>query len=123
MRVLVADDDKALSQLLCATLIAGGHQPIPVFDGASTMMQAIRQPAPDLIVLDLQMPAGDGQATLLKLKQSSRTMMIPIVVLTATRDEKVRDSVRLAGAATYVEKPITPERFLEVVESFARPKP
>lgn len=122
MRVLVAEDDKAMSQLLCGALVAAGHQAIPVFDGASTMMAAVRAPAPDVIVLDLQMPAGDGQATLAKLKASTRTALIPVVVLSATQDLKVRESVRTLGAATFLEKPIAPEYFLEVVEAYGRAK-
>lgn len=122
MRVLVAEDDKAMSQLLCGALLSAGHQPIPVFDGASAMMAAIRAPAPDVIVLDLQMPAGDGVTTLTKLKASTRTALIPVVVLSASQDLKVRESVRALGAATFLEKPIAPEYFVEVVEAYGRKK-
>jgi len=118
MRVLVAEDDKVMSQLICATLMGAGHQAIPAFDGASTMMAAIRKPPPDVIVLDLQMPAGDGAATLTKLKASTRTALIPVVVVSGTKDPKLRDSVRGLGAATFIEKPIVPEEFLAVVEGY-----
>lgn len=46
MRVLVAEDDRAMSQLLCTLLMSVGHQPVPVYDGASAMMAAMRSPAP-----------------------------------------------------------------------------
>lgn len=46
MRVLVAEDDRAMSQLLCGLLQAAGHRPLPVHDGASAMMAAMRSPAP-----------------------------------------------------------------------------
>jgi CheY-like chemotaxis protein len=105
MRILVAEDDKVMSQLLC-----------------STMMAAIRNPVPDLIVLDLQMPAGDGPTTLAKLKASSRTALIPVVVVSASQDLKVRESVRALGAVTFIEKPIKPDHFLEVIEVFGRKK-
>lgn len=122
MRVLVAEDDRAMSQLLCGLLMAAGHQAAPVYDGASTMMAAMRSPAPELIVLDMQMPAGDGTMTLGKLKSSSRTALIPVIVVSATQDLKVRESVRALGAATFMEKPIDPDRFLEAVAAFG-PKP
>lgn len=120
MRVLVADDDRAMSQLLCSMLISAGHQPMPVFDGASAMMAAMRSPSPDLIVLDLQMPAGDGQATLRKLKASSKTMMIPVIVVSASTEASARTEVAALGAETFLEKPVDPARFIEVVAAFGK---
>lgn len=117
MRVLVADDDRQMSQLLCAMLQAAGHQPTPVFDGASAMMAAVRHPAPELIVLDLQMPAGTGQTTLAKLKQSSRTATIPVLVVSATRDKATQERMLAQGAAAFLEKPVSPDNFIAAVEA------
>lgn len=118
MRILVADDDRQLSTLLCQILQAAGHKAVPAFDGASTLMAAMRSPAPELIVLDLQMPAGDGQTTLSKLKASSKTATIPVLVLTASTDPDMHDRVRQLGAAAYLKKPIDPDTFVDAVEAF-----
>lgn len=118
MRVLVADDDRQMSQLLCAMLRSAGHNATPAFDGASTLMAAMRSPAPDLIVLDLAMPAGSGQVTLSKLKQSSRTNQIPVLVVTASKDPKAHDEVLALGASAYLEKPVSPDNFIAAVEAF-----
>jgi DNA-binding response OmpR family regulator len=118
MRVLVAEDDKTMSQFICGLLISAGHQAIPAFDGASAMMTAMRSPAPDMIILDLAMPAGDGLATLGKLKASTKTALIPVLVVSGSQDLKQREAVRAAGAATFIEKPIKPEHFLDVVKAF-----
>lgn len=118
MRILVADDDRQLSTLLCQILQAAGHKAFPAFDGASTLMAAMRVPAPELIVLDLQMPAGDGQTTLAKLKLSSKTTNIPVLVLTASTDPGMQDKLRQAGAAAYLNKPIDPDTFVDAVEAF-----
>ncbi len=118
MRVLVAEDDRSMSQLLCAMLQGAGHQAVPAFDGASAMMAAMRTPAPDLIVLDLSMPAGTGQATLTKLKQAARTALIPVIVVSATRDQATQDQVRALGAAAFLEKPVSPDNFIAAVEAF-----
>jgi DNA-binding response OmpR family regulator len=123
MRVLVADDDRQMSQLLCGILQGAGHQPVPAYDGASTMMAAMRAPVPELIVLDLQMPAGDGQTTLTKLKQSSKTALIPVLVVSATKDPATRDKVRTLGAAAFLEKPVSPDTFIDAVEAFGPRKP
>lgn len=123
MRVLVADDDRQMSTLLCQMLQAAGHQAIPAFDGATTMMTAMRSPAPDLILLDLQMPAGDGQTTLAKLKASAKTALIPVVVLSAKHDDQTQAQVRNLGAATFLAKPIDPDTFIDVIEAFGPPAP
>jgi CheY-like chemotaxis protein len=118
MRILVADDDRDMSLLLCQMLQSAGHRPMPAHDGASAMMAAMRAPAPDLIVLDLQMPAGDGQTTLSKLKQSSKTALIPVLVVSATRDPQMHDKVLAMGAAAFLAKPVSPDLFIDAVEAF-----
>lgn len=118
MRVLVADDDRQISQLLCQMLQAAGHRPMPAYDGASALMAAMRTPAPELIVLDLQMPAGDGQTTLAKLKQSSKTALIPVLVVSATQDSQLRDQVLALGAVAFLAKPVSPDLFIDAVEAF-----
>ncbi len=122
MRVLVAEDDRAMSQLLCAMLQSAGHRAMPAFDGASAMMAAMRVPPPDLIVLDLQMPAGDGPTTLKKLKASAKTSLIPVLVVTGSKDPNARDSVRTLGAAAYLEKPVSADTFIDAVEAFGTSK-
>lgn len=121
MRVLVADDDRQFSTLACQMLMAAGHQAFPAFDGASAMMAAMRTPAPDITLLDLQMPAGDGTTTLTKLKQSAKTAMIPVLVVSATSDAAMQDRVRMMGAAGFLAKPLDPDTFIDAVEAIARP--
>ncbi len=120
MRVLVAEDDRQMSQLLCAMLQSAGHRPMPAYDGASALMAAMRAPAPDLIVLDLQMPAGDGPTTLSKLKQSSKTALIPVIVVSATKDPAVQQEVLGKGAIVFLEKPVNPDNFIAAVEAFGK---
>lgn len=117
MRILVAEDDQMMSQLLCAMLRSAGHQPTPAFDGASAMMAAMRSPAPELIVLDLSIPAGTGQMTLVKLKQSSKTTQIPVLVVSGSQEAATRAEVIGLGAAGYLEKPVQPDNFIAAVEA------
>ena len=121
MRILDADDDRQFSTLACQMLMAAGHQAFPAFDGASALMAAMRTPAPDLIVLDLQMPAGDGTTTLTKLKQSAKSALIPVLIVSATTDASMQDRVRMLGAAAFLAKPINPDTFIDAVEAFGPP--
>lgn len=122
MRVLVAEDDRAMNQLLCAMLQSAGYIAFPAFDGASALMAAMRTPGPDLIVLDLQMPAGDGQTTLAKLKASAKTATIPVLVVSGSQNPESPDQVRALGAAAYLQKPVTPDTFIDAVEAFGLPR-
>lgn len=81
------------------------------------MMAAVRAPVPELIVLDLNMPAGTGQVTLTKLKQSSRTTQIPVLVVSASKDPAVKADVLALGASAYLEKPVSPDNFIAAIEA------
>ncbi len=121
MRILVADDDRELSQLICKILMGAGHRPIPVFDGASAMMAAMRVPQPDLILLDMRMPAGDGQTTLTKLKAAAKSAAIPVMVLTAVPESEIRGTVTALGAEAFLQKPFEPEQLLAAVDALQPP--
>lgn len=67
------------------------------------------------------MPAGDGTTTLMKLKQSSKTALIPVLVVSATPDQSMQDRVRMMGAVGFIPKPIDPDTFIDAVEAFGPP--
>jgi DNA-binding response OmpR family regulator len=115
MRILVADDDMVMSQLICAIVREAGHEPMPAFDAMQTVMFAMRSPAPALIILDISMPGGTGVEALRKLKRSAKTSMIPVVVLSGSTDAGMPAQVKALGAVDYLPKPIEPESLLAVL--------
>jgi putative two-component system response regulator len=115
MRILVADDDRVLSQLICAIVREAGHMPIPAFDAMQTVMFAMRPPAPALIILDISMPGGTGLEALKKLKLSARTSEIPVVVLSGNTETDMPAQVKALGAVDFLPKPIDPELLLAAV--------
>jgi CheY-like chemotaxis protein len=115
MRILVADDDLVMSQLICAIVREAGHEPMPAFDAMQTVMFAMRSPAPALIILDISMPGGTGVEALRKLKRSAKTSMIPVVVLSGSADAGMPAQVKALGAVDYLPKPIAPESLLAAV--------
>lgn len=108
MRILVAEDDKVISLQICSLLKKSGYAPTPVFDSMQALMVAMRTPPPDLIVLDIGLPGGTGIETLRKLKASSRTHSIPVVVVSATIDPTHADEVLDLGATAFLSKPVDP---------------
>lgn len=110
MRILVAEDDQVTSKIVCAFLRGSGHQPVPAFDAIQAVMLAMRAPQPDAIILDLSMPGGTGVGILDKLKSSSKSAGIPVIVLSGNTDPKARKAAIEAGAESFLSKPATAEQ-------------
>ncbi len=103
--VLLADDDKVQTMMLSTQLRAKGYSVAAAYDATYTFMAAMKSP-PDVVVLDIQMPGGTGRAVLERLKGSSRTMQIPVVVLSGIHDPNVVNEVMALGAFEYLHKPV-----------------
>ena len=73
---------------------------------------------PDLILLDIQLPAMDGYEVARRLKQTDETLSIPIVAVTSYAMAGDRESILNAGCEGYIEKPIDPDSFVEQLKGF-----
>jgi two-component system phosphate regulon response regulator PhoB len=116
MNIIVADDDKVLSQMICGILRESGHKPMPAFDAMQVMMFAMRQ-SPDLVLLDISMPGGTGLDVLRKLKSNSKTANVPVIIITGSTDQKLPDEVLKLGASQFLPKPIDPDVLMQAVKS------
>jgi CheY-like chemotaxis protein len=118
---LIADDDRVLSHLLSSLLRARGCDVVSAFDAMQAFMFAMRAPHPDAIVLDISMPAGTGVDTLRKLKASSKTAHIPVMVLSGSTDPSLPERVKELGAAEFVAKPLSPELLFGMLSDLLTP--
>ena len=114
MNILVAEDDKALSRMICTVLQEHGHICVPCYDAMQTFMFAMKQ-LPDLILLDVNMPGGSGVGVLQKLKNSTKTSRIPVLVLSGSIDPKLPAQVVEMGAFRYLAKPVDPDVLTKAV--------
>lgn len=115
-RVLIVDDDELLLELLQFKLEARGYDVVSARDGETAMERVVTE-SPDLIVLDMMMPGIDGLVVLQRLKQSPETSAIPVMMLTARKQQD--DIVRALklGAREYLVKPFMPEELLTRVQN------
>jgi DNA-binding response OmpR family regulator len=106
-RILVADDDDGLRQLLRLILSREGFE---VFEAASGE-QALALAAavdPAVILLDVMMPGLDGYDVCRRLKSDQRTGDVPVVFVSAAEDVGRRNDLQKLGAAACIQKPIGP---------------
>jgi two-component system phosphate regulon response regulator PhoB len=107
LRVLIADDDSDVANLVGQNLIAAGFHVTKAADGQEALEKA-RRIHPAVIVLDLMMPVLSGTDVLRALKTDPRTAPIPVVILTACKSEVDRIVSLELGADDYVTKPFSP---------------
>lgn len=104
-RILVVDDDPLLSELLHALLGAAGYEVTLAADGRAGLDAALAEPAPDLVVLDLNLPLLDGFSVLEAI--GKRQVRAPVLVLTARYSQGDADRVLALGAADFLAKPFS----------------
>ena len=114
-RVLVADDDPDIVELLRLNLEAQGYSVVSADNGEDARTLAL-QLVPDLIVLDVMMPKMDGLEVLAALKAYASTRDIPVVMLTAKASDTDVWNGWQAGADYYITKPFDLEELLRFVE-------
>jgi len=76
---------------------------------------------PDLIILDIGLPAGDGFVVLDRLQQSAQLSEIPVIVLTARDPQHNRERTMKAGACAFLQKPADSNELLEVIRTTLNP--
>ncbi|HLF28075.1 MAG TPA: response regulator [Anaerolineae bacterium] len=106
-RILVADDDPDLREIIRLTLQRDGYEVIEAADGDQAVARAIDS-APSLILLDMLMPGIDGFDTCRRLKSDRRTDAVPVIFISGHSDQRMRSQVFRLGAEDYLYKPLDP---------------
>ena len=114
-KVLIADDSASNRELLRTMLAHFGFAVTEAADGLQALELAPAL-APDLIVLDIQMPRLDGYGTLARLRETEQFRNTPIIALTAYAMEGDHERGRAAGFTDYVTKPIGLKKLRLVLE-------
>lgn len=118
-KILVIDDTKELVLGLATLLKAQGYQVVAAYDALFGVSLAHKE-KPDLIILDIGLPAGGGFYVLKNLKDSVQTLDIPVLVLTAQQETDLEAKARQMGAAAYLHKPFAPESLLAQVKEILK---
>ena len=116
-RILAVDDEPHILKLVAFSLKSGGYEVLEATDGLSAISVAQAE-HPDLILLDVMMPALDGYEACRRLKADPATADIPVIMLTAKTQAAEQTTGREAGAEDYIKKPFTPKDLVAQVREF-----
>jgi DNA-binding response OmpR family regulator len=116
MNIIVADDDKVLSKMICGILNEAGHITVPAFDSMQVMMFVMKNP-PDLVILDINMPGTSGFEVCTAIRARGDT---PVMMLTARGEEQDLVKALDLGADDYLTKPFSPKTLLARVKALLR---
>ncbi len=116
MKILVADDDRDLLELVAFMLVQDGYLALKAGDGPSAL-RIFAAEAPDLLILDINMPGLSGFQVCEEVRRTSR---VPVMMLTVRGEEE--DLVRALelGADDYLNKPFSPRTLLARVKALLR---
>lgn len=115
-RILVADDDVDIRDLIDFKLSSLGHDVVAVGDG-DLALQQVRSQAFDLAVLDVSMPVLSGLDALRAIRADPQHAGLPVLLLTGHSDEARRQVGLEAGADNYLTKPFSPRHLGDVVDA------
>lgn len=120
-KVLVVEDDRALSEVLLYNLDKAGYEVFKAFDGRDGLSQAQLR-LPDIILLDVMLPVIDGVEVCRRLRANPETSKLNVILLTAKSEESDQLIGFSVGADDYVTKPFSVRVLLERMKSLLRRK-
>lgn len=112
--LLLVEDDAKITLALGIRLNASGFTVLTAPDAVHAMSQA-REHQPDVIVLDVNLPGGDGFTVAQRLKSLHTTTTTPIIFITASKKPGLEDKATALGAVAFLEKPFSGTQLLDAV--------
>ncbi len=118
-KILIAEDEKDIRDLINFTLKFAGHEVVATANGEEAYLRA-QVEIPDLILMDVRMPRMTGYEACVKIKEIDSIKHIPVVFLSAKgQDSEVQTGLRV-GAEEYILKPFSPDQLTERVREILK---
>jgi DNA-binding response OmpR family regulator len=113
-KILIVEDENLQLTMLARRLRSSGFEVVGARDGMTAIGTA-RKEQPDLILLDLGLPAGDGFTVLQRLQMLISTNTIPVIVVSSRNAKTTTDAALKAGALAYFQKPVDVDALLRKI--------
>ncbi len=114
-KIVIAEDEPDIRDLITFTLQFAGHQVIATANGVEAV-QAVENERPDLVLMDVRMPKMSGYEACRALKNNPETASVPVVFLSAKGQESEVQEGLAAGAIAYILKPFSPDELISRVQ-------
>jgi two-component system, OmpR family, response regulator len=116
-RIMIVDDDKAMLQLLEMSLSQVGGMQVSACDSGKTALENLVEFAPEIVLLDANMPDIDGPETLVLIRQQAGYENVPIIFVTGDTRESEKTKLESIGAIGVITKPFDPMAISEQVNA------
>lgn len=122
MKILVADDEPQVLDVVARILDGAGHRVQTAIDGEEALRR-VYETHPDLVFLDIRMPRKDGATVAQRMRDDPRTREIPVVFLTGLiRNTEAEQRGGRTGRNLYLAKPFDAAQLLQMVDKATRPE-
>jgi DNA-binding response OmpR family regulator len=118
-KILIIDDDPVLLRILRALLTTSNYETVVAADAISGM-SAARKEKPDLIILDIGLPGGDGFLLMDRFKKLGPLAFVPVIVLSGRDPQRAREPALQAGAEAFLTKPPDHNELLAAIRKALR---
>jgi len=119
IKILIADDDRPLLEALSIRLRAAGFEVVTASDSYNALSQATQE-KPNLLLLDVNMPAGDGFSVQERLNQIDSLKDVPVIYLTGDKSERLGEIAEKLGAVGLFHKPFKVNNLIKTIHEAVR---
>ncbi len=117
--ILVADDDRGFVTIMTQLLQEAGFDVLAAYEGIRAVESAHKHKV-DLILLDLKMPAGNGQSVVESLRARKETQGIPVIILSGADEPDIEDKLKAKGAQVFLKKPFQKDGLLQKIKDLIK---
>jgi DNA-binding response OmpR family regulator len=118
-KILIIEDEPDMAKVVAKRLAQSGFEVVVAFDAYEGVKVAHKE-KPDLIVLDLMLPAGGGLSVLRNIKMTAEIRSTPVVVLTGIKNEGSKQQILDEGVEAYLEKPYDPDVLISTIQDILK---
>jgi len=116
IKVLLVEDNPKVALAITMSLKAKGYEIQSAVDAITAVSKA-RQFAPDVILLDINLPGGDGFLVAKRLQSITQILGAPFIFMTASKEQGLREKALALGAHEFLEKPFGMKELVHAIES------
>lgn len=114
--ILLVEDDENISLAMSIRLKASGYKVVTAQDAPTAMIKA-KSHEPDLVLMDVCIPGGDGMTVAKNLQEKIFANFVPVIFITASKQEGLKDEAKKLQASGYLEKPFKASQLLPAIDN------